>query len=221
GETRSMRSKEDAHDYRYFPDPDLLPIDLTPDYVEEIKKNLPELPDAKKVRFISEYGVTESDAGILVAEQETAKYFEEVALGRDAKLAANWVIHELFGVLNKVGKGISDSPIVADKLGNLVDLISNNVISSRIAKDVFEEMVAKGKDPGVIVEEKGLKQITDAGEIEIAVNNVIADNADQVKKFREGNQKLVGWFVGQVMKKTQGKANPQMVNELLLEKLKG
>lgn len=221
GETRSMRSKEDAHDYRYFPDPDLLPIDLTPDFVEEIKKNLPELPDAKKVRFISEYGVTESDAGILVAEQETAKYFEEVALGRDAKLAANWVIHELFGVLNKVGKGISDSPIVADKLGNLVDLISNNVISSRIAKDVFEEMVAKGEDPGVIVEEKGLKQITDAGEIEIAVNNVIADNADQVKKFREGNQKLVGWFVGQVMKKTQGKANPQMVNELLLEKLKG
>ena len=221
GETRSMRSKEDAHDYRYFPDPDLLPIDLTPDYVEEIKKNLPELPDAKKVRFISEYGVTESDAGILVAEQETAEYFEEVALGRDAKLAANWVIHELFGVLNKVGKGISDSPIVADKLGNLVDLISNNVISSRIAKDVFEEMVDKGKDPGVIVEEKGLKQITDAGEIEIAVNNVIADNADQVKKFREGNQKVVGWFVGQVMKKTQGKANPQMVNELLLEKLKG
>ena len=221
GETRSMRSKEDAHDYRYFPDPDLLPIDLTPDYVEEIKKNLPELPDAKKVRFISEYGVTESDAGILVAEQETAQYFEEVALGRDAKLAANWVIHELFGVLNKVGKGISDSPIVADKLGNLVDLISNNVISSRIAKDVFEEMVAKGKDPTVIVEEKSLKQITDAGEIEIAVNNVIADNADQVKKFREGNQKVVGWFVGQVMKKTQGKANPQMVNELLLEKLKG
>ena len=221
GETRSMRSKEDAHDYRYFPDPDLLPIDLTPDYVEEIKKNLPELPDAKKVRFISEYGVTESDAGILVAEQETAQYFEEVALGRDAKLAANWVIHELFGVLNKVGKGISDSPIVADKLGNLVDLISNNVISSRIAKDVFEEMVATGKDPGVIVEEKGLKQITDAGEIETAVNNVIADNADQVKKYREGNQKVVGWFVGQVMKKTQGKANPQMVNELLLEKLKG
>ena len=221
GETRSMRSKEDAHDYRYFPDPDLLPIDLTPDYVEEIKKNLPELPDAKKVRFISEYGVTESDAGILVAEQETAEYFEEVALGRDAKLAANWVINELFGVLNKVGKGISDSPIVADKLGNLVDLISNNVISSRIAKDVFEEMVATGKDPGVIVEEKGLKQITDAGEIETAVNNVIADNADQVKKYREGNQKVVGWFVGQVMKKTQGKANPQMVNELLLEKLKG
>jgi len=221
GETRSMRSKEDAHDYRYFPDPDLLPIDLTPDYVEEIKKNLPELPDAKKVRFISEYGVTESDAGILVAEQETAEFFEEVALGRDAKLAANWVIHELFGVLNKVGKDISDSPIVADKLGNLVDLISNNVISSRIAKDVFEEMVATGKDPGVIVEEKGLKQITDAGEIETAVNNVIADNADQVKKYREGNQKVVGWFVGQVMKKTQGKANPQMVNELLLEKLKG
>ena len=221
GETRSMRSKEDAHDYRYFPDPDLLPIELSPDYVEEIKKNLPELPDAKKVRFISDYGVTESDAGILVAEQETAEYFEEVALGRDAKLAANWVINELFGVLNKVGKGISDSPIVADKLGNLVDLISNNVISSRIAKDVFEEMVAKGKDPGVIVKEKGLKQITDAGEIETAVNNVIADNADQVKKFREGNQKVVGWFVGQVMKKTQGKANPQMVNELLLEKLKG
>ena len=221
GETRSMRSKEDAHDYRYFPDPDLLPIDLTPDYVEEIKKNLPELPDAKKVRFISEYGITESDAGILVADQETAQYFEVVASGRDGKLAANWVIHELFGVLNKVGKGITDSPIVADKLGNLLDLISNSVISSRIAKDVFEEMVAKGKDPGVIVKEKGLKQITDAGEIETAVNNVIADNADQVKKFREGNEKLVGWFVGQVMKKTQGKANPQMVNELLLEKLKG
>ena len=219
GETRSMRSKEEAHDYRYFPDPDLLPIDLTQDYVDEIARGLPELPDAKKARFVSEYDLTQADSEILVAEKETAEYFEEVAMGRDARLAANWVIHELFAILKKAGTHISDSPVAAGELGKLVGLVSNKVISSRIAKEVFEEMVAEGKDPEVIVEEKGLKQITNVAEIEIAIDNVIADNADQVQKYKEGNKKLLGWFVGQVMKTTQGKANPQMVNELMQNKL--
>ena len=219
GETRSMRSKEEAHDYRYFPDPDLLPIDLTQDYVDGIKESLPELPDAIKARFVSDYGLTEADAEILVAEQATAIYFEDVATGRNAKLAANWVIHELFAILNKDGKDISNSPVTADELGKLVDLISDNTISSRIAKDVFEEMVENGQDPRVIVEEKGLTQITDIGEIEGVIDNLIANNPEQLQKVIDGNQKVVGWFVGQVMKVTQGKANPKTVNELLRKKL--
>jgi len=219
GETRSMRSKEEAHDYRYFPDPDLLPVDLTQDYLDEIKASLPEMPDAKKARFVADYGLAEADAAILVAERETAEFFEEVADGRDAKLAANWVIHELFAILNKDGKDISESPVTAAFLGKLVGLLSDDTISNRIAKDVFEEMVANGGDPEAIVEEKGLKQITDTGEIEAAVDQVIADNPDQAQQFKEGNQKVAGWFVGQVMKATRGKANPQMVNELLRKKL--
>ena len=219
GETRSMRSKEEAHDYRYFPDPDLLPVDLTQDYLDEIKASLPELPDAKKARFMADYGLAEADAAILVAERETAEFFEEVADGRDAKLAANWVIHELFAILNKDGKDISESPVTAAFLGKLVGLLSDDTISNRIAKDVFEEMVANGGDPEAIVEEKGLKQITDTGEIEAAVDQVIADNPEQAQQFKEGNQKVAGWFVGQVMKATRGKANPQMVNELLRKKL--
>ncbi len=219
GETRSMRSKEEAHDYRYFPDPDLLPVDLTQDYLDEIKASLPELPDAKKARFVADYGLAEADAAILVAERETAEFFEEVADGRDAKLAANWVIHELFAILNKDGKDISESPVTASFLGKLVGLLSDDTISNRIAKDVFEEMVANGGDPEAIVEEKGLKQITDTGEIEAAVDQVIADNPEQAQQFKEGNQKVAGWFVGQVMKATRGKANPQMVNELLRKKL--
>jgi aspartyl-tRNA(Asn)/glutamyl-tRNA(Gln) amidotransferase subunit B len=219
GETRSMRSKEDAHDYRYFPDPDLLPVDLEQSFVDDIKAGLPELPDAKKARFVSDYGLSEADAAVLVAEKETALYFEDVANGRDAKIAANWVIHELFAVLNKDGKEIADSPVSAASLGKLVGLISDNTISNRIAKDVFEEMVTNGGDPESIVEEKGLKQITDTGEIEAAVDQVIADNPEQAQQYREGNPKVGGWFVGQVMKATQGKANPQMVNELLAKKL--
>jgi len=214
-----MRSKEDAHDYRYFPDPDLLPVDLEQSFVDDIKAGLPELPDAKKARFVSDYGLSEADAAVLVAEKETALYFEDVANGRDAKIAANWVIHELFAVLNKDGKEIADSPVSAASLGKLVGLISDNTISNRIAKDVFEEMVTNGGDPESIVEEKGLKQITDTGEIEAAVDQVIADNPEQAQQYREGNPKVGGWFVGQVMKATQGKANPQMVNELLAKKL--
>ncbi len=219
GETRSMRSKEDAHDYRYFPDPDLLPVDLEQSFVDGIKASLPELPDAKKARFVSDYGLSETDAAVLVAEKETALFFEDVAAGRDAKIAANWVIHELFAVLNKDGKDIADSPVSAEALGKLVGLISDDTISNRIAKDVFEEMVANGGDPEAIVEDKGLKQITDTGEIEAAVDQVIADNPEQAQQYREGNPKVGGWFVGQVMKATQGKANPQMVNELLAKKL--
>ncbi len=219
GETRSMRSKEEAHDYRYFPDPDLLPIDLSQEYVDKIRAALPELPDAKKLRFIDDYGIAPDDAGVLVAEQETAAFFEAVADGRDAKLAANWVIHELFAVLNKSGLDIDESPVSAESLGKLVGLIADNTISGRIAKDVFEIMVAEGGDPEAIVEEKGLKQITDTGAIEGEVDKIIAENPGQVEAYQGGNEKLIGWFVGQVMKATGGKANPKMVNELLRKKL--
>ncbi len=219
GETRSMRSKEEAHDYRYFPDPDLLPVDLTQEYVDTIRASLPELPDAKQRRFVAAYGLADADATILVAERETAEFFEEVADGRDAKLAANWIIHELFAILNKDGNGISAGPVTAAALGKLVDLLSDDTISNRIAKDVFEEMVATGGDPEAIVEEKGLTQITDTSEIEVAVDQIIAGNPDQAQQFKEGNQKVAGWFVGQVMRVTQGKANPKMVNDLLRKKL--
>ncbi len=219
GETRSMRSKEEAHDYRYFPDPDLLPVELTAEEVERIRAGLPELPDAKKQRFIDEYGISAGDAGVLVAERETAAFFEEVADGRDPKLAANWVIHELFAVLNKEGKGIAATPVSSEALGKLVGLIADGTISGRIAKDVFEIMITDGGDPAAIVEEKGLVQITDAGAIEAEVDKVIAGNPGQVQEYKDGNQKVVGWFVGQVMKATGGKANPKMVNDLLKRKL--
>lgn len=218
-ETRSMRSKEEAHDYRYFPDPDLLPIDLTQEFVDEIKAGLPELPDAKKQRFIDHFGVAVDDAATLVADKDTADYFEAMAEASDPKLAANWVIHELFAVLNKDGLSISESPVSSENLGKLVALIADDTISGRIAKDVFEKMVRDGDDPAQIVADKGLKQITDTGEIETMIDQLIADNPDQAQQYRDGNTKVAGWFVGQMMKASQGKANPQMVNELLKKKL--
>ncbi len=221
GETRSMRSKEDAHDYRYFPDPDLLPLVLDKAWVESIKKTLPELPDEKKARFIKNYGLTAYDAGVLVAERDTADFYESVAKGRDGKLAANWVMGELFAALNKQDKTITESPVSAASLGALVDLISNNTISGRIAKEVFEDMLATGKEPGAIVQEKGLQQVSDTGALEKAIDEVMAANADKVAEFRSGKDKLFGFFVGQVMKSTGGKANPGVVNDLLKKKLQG
>ncbi|MDX9860449.1 MAG: Asp-tRNA(Asn)/Glu-tRNA(Gln) amidotransferase subunit GatB [Rhodospirillales bacterium] len=221
GETRPMRSKEFAHDYRYFPDPDLLPLQLTQDFVERIKATLPELPDDKKERFISELGLTPYDAGALVASRRAAEYFETVAKGRDAKTAANWVISNLFGMLNARGLDIADCPITADNLGRLIDLITAGTLSGRLAKDVFELMAETGKDPETLVEEKGLKQISDTGAIEAVIDDLIARNAGQVEQFRGGNEKVIGWFVGQVMRATQGKANPGVVNQLLRDKLKG
>ncbi|WP_419797315.1 MAG: Asp-tRNA(Asn)/Glu-tRNA(Gln) amidotransferase subunit GatB [Terasakiella sp.] len=219
GETRSMRSKEHAHDYRYFPDPDLLPLVLPEGFVENIRKTLPELPDEKKDRFINELGLSPYDASVLVAEKEKADYFEKVAKGRDTKLAANWVITNLFAVLNKQGVSIQNSPVSAANLGKLVELISNDTISGRIAKDVFEIMVETGDDPEKIVEEKGLKQITDTGAIEAAIDEIMAANQDKVEEIRGGKDKMLGWFVGQVMKATQGKANPGVVNKLLRDKI--
>ncbi|MFA5040270.1 MAG: Asp-tRNA(Asn)/Glu-tRNA(Gln) amidotransferase subunit GatB [Bdellovibrionales bacterium] len=219
GVTRSMRSKEDAHDYRYFPDPDLLPLVLDPAMVERVKKTLPELPDDKKARFIGDFGLKPYDASVLVAEKASADFFEKVAKGRDGKLAANWVTGELFGALNKLGKSIEESPVSADALGGLVELISNQTISGRIAKDVFEEMLKTGKSAASIVEEKGLKQVTDTGAIEKAIDEILAKNADKVAEYKSGKDKLFGFFVGQVMKSTGGKANPAMLNELLKKKL--
>jgi len=219
GETRAMRSKEEAHDYRYFPDPDLLPLKLDAAWVEDIKRTLPELPDEKKARFISEYGLKPYDASVLVAEKTSADFFEKVAKGRDGKLAANWVTGELFGVLNKASKSIEDSPVSAESLGGLVDLIANATISGRIAKEVFETMLETGKSAALIVEEKGLRQVTDTGAIEKAIDAILAANADKVAEYKSGKDKLFGFFVGQVMKATGGKANPAMLNELLKKKL--
>lgn len=218
-ETRSMRSKEEAHDYRYFPDPDLLPLEVSNDWIEEIKQTLPELPDQKKHRFMSDFGLSPYDASVLIAERRRADYFETVAKGRDAKMAANWVINELLGVLNKNDKTLADSPISAEQLGGLIDLIADDTISGKIAKDVFADMYESGKDAAVIVEEKGLKQVTDTGAIEAIVDEVIAENPDNVAAYQGGKDKLFGFFVGQVMKKTQGKANPAAVNKLLKGKL--
>jgi len=219
GETRPMRAKEFAHDYRYFPDPDLLPLRLDDAWIEGIRAALPELPDEKKERFIADYGIGADDAGVLVAERETADFFEAVAKGRDARAAASWVATNLFAVLNKQGLSITESPVSADNLGRLLDPIADGTISGRIAKEVFEIMVETGGDPAAIVEEKGLTQITDTGAIEAAVDAAIAAGAAQVEQYRAGNEKVLGWFVGQVMKATQGKANPQAVNELLRQKL--
>ncbi len=218
GETRSMRSKEEAHDYRYFPDPDLLPLELEDAFIDEIRAELPELPDAKKARFTEAYGLSAYDAGVLVADQASADYFEAAAKGRDAKIVANWVISELFGLLNRSGKGIELSPVGAANLGKLVDLIQAGTISGRIAKDVFAEMFETGGDPANIVEAKGLKQISDSGAIEAIVDEVIADNPGQVASYQK-NPKALGWFVGQIMKATKGQANPKLVNELLRQKL--
>ncbi|MCZ6590284.1 MAG: Asp-tRNA(Asn)/Glu-tRNA(Gln) amidotransferase subunit GatB [Alphaproteobacteria bacterium] len=225
GETRSMRSKEEAHDYRYFPDPDLLPVVLEQSLVDALKVGLPELPDAKKARFIDAYELSAYDAGVLVAERETAEYFEAVVdpegAKRDPKLAANWVTAELFGRLNAADLDIAGSPVAAAQLGGLIDLIADNTISGRIAKDVFAAMFDSGKDAGDIVAEKGLKQITDSGAIEALIDQLIADNPQQAEQYRGGNTKVAGWFTGQAMKATQGQANPQMVNQILKDKLGG
>jgi aspartyl-tRNA(Asn)/glutamyl-tRNA(Gln) amidotransferase subunit B len=218
GETRSMRSKEEAHDYRYFPDPDLLPLEIEQAWVDDIAANLPELPDEKKARFIEAFGLTDYDASVLTAEVESAAYFEEVAKGRNGKLAANWVINELFGRLKKEDHDITDSPVSPAQLGGIIDLISSDAISGKIAKDLFEIVYTEGGDPAQIVEERGMKQVTDTGAIEAALDEIIAANPAQVEKAKV-NPKLAGWFVGQVMKATGGKANPKAVNELVAQKL--
>ena len=218
GETRSMRSKEEAHDYRYFPDPDLLPLEFTQAFVDELKKGLPELPDEKKARFVKDYGVTSYDAGVLVAERAGADYFEAVAKGRDGKAAANWVINELFGRLNKDGKDVTSSPVSAAQLGAIVDLIGEGTISGKLAKDLFEIVWTEGGDPKDIVEKRGMKQVTDTGAIEAAVDAVIAANPDKVEQAK-AKPTMIGWFVGQVMKQSGGKANPQAVNDILKAKL--
>lgn len=221
GETRSMRSKEHAHDYRYFPDPDLLPLEFDEAFVENIRATLPELPDEKKARFVSSYGLTAYDAGVLVMEKETAAYFEDAAAGRDGKQIANWLITTLFGGLNKKGLSISQSPVSPAQLGQLVDLVKDKTISGRLAKDVFEIMMEEGKDPSVIVEERGMRQVTDTGAIEVACDSVIAANPEKAQEVRDGKEKLVAWFIGQVMKATQGKANPGMLQDILRKKLLG
>jgi aspartyl-tRNA(Asn)/glutamyl-tRNA(Gln) amidotransferase subunit B len=221
GETRSMRSKEEAHDYRYFPDPDLLPLVLDPEWVERIRSELPELPDEKKERFIREYAIGAYDAGVLVADRETADFYEGVARGRDGKLAANWLSTELFGRLKKAGREIGQSPVSPAQLGKLLDLIADGTISGRIAKEVFDETFETGQDPAAIVEARGLRQISDTGAIEAAIDAAIAANPGQAAQYKAGNAKVAGWFVGQVMKATAGKANPQLVNQLLAKKLSG
>ncbi len=218
GETRSMRSKEDAHDYRYFPDPDLLPLEFDDAYVDDLKTHLPELPDDKKSRLMRDVGLSAYDASILVAEKSIADYFERVAEGRDGKLAANWVINDLLGALNKAGKGIEETPVSPQQLGSILDLIKTGTISGKIAKDLFEIVWSEGGDPRQIVEQRGMKQVTDTGAIEAAVDAVIAANADKVEQVK-AKPAMAGWFVGQVMKATQGKANPQAVNALVRQKL--
>ena len=219
GETRSMRSKEEAHDYRYFPDPDLLPLVLDPAMVERVKSSLPELPDEKKERFMKGFGLSPYDAGVMVADQATADFFEAVASGRDAKMAVNWVMGDFFAAMNRTGKTIDNPPVSAADLGAMIDLIADNTISGRIAKEVFELMVETGKSPAVIVEEKGLRQVTDTGAIEAVIDDVLAKNADKVAEYKSGKDKLFGFFVGNVMKATQGKANPALVNDILKAKL--
>jgi aspartyl-tRNA(Asn)/glutamyl-tRNA(Gln) amidotransferase subunit B len=223
GETRSMRSKEEAHDYRYFPDPDLLPLEFSQAFVDELKTQLPELPDQKKSRFMTGFGLSAYDASVLVAERESAEFYETVLSGladkaRDGKLAANWVINELFGRLNKQGVDIAASPVSAEQLAAIVDLIGEGTISGKIAKDLFEIVWQEGGDPRALVEARGMKQVTDLGAIEKVVDDIIAANPDKVEQAKAKPQ-LVGWFVGQVMKSSGGKANPQAVNDLLKSKL--
>jgi aspartyl-tRNA(Asn)/glutamyl-tRNA(Gln) amidotransferase subunit B len=218
GETRSMRSKEEAHDYRYFPDPDLLPLELEPSWINEIAKNLPELPDEKRARFMTDYGLSAYDAGVLIAEPTNANFFEAVAKGRDGKMAANWVINELFGRLNKEGKGIDATPVSAIQLGEIVDLIADATISGKIAKDVFEIVWTSGGSPKQIVESRGLRQVTDTSAIEGAVEDIVAANPDKAEAVKT-KPNMLGWFVGQVMKATGGKANPQAVNDVLRRRL--
>jgi aspartyl-tRNA(Asn)/glutamyl-tRNA(Gln) amidotransferase subunit B len=219
GETRSMRSKEDAHDYRYFPEPDLLPLVLEQEWVDSLKAALPELPDDKRRRFCEQYSIPFYDAGVLTAEQMTADFYESVAKGRDTKLAANWITGDFFAALNRTGKTIETSPVSALALGQLLDLISDQTINGRIAKDVFEEMVETGAAPSAIVEAKGLRQVTDTGAIDAAVAAVLAANPDKVAEYKSGKDKLFGFFVGQVMKAMAGKGNPALVNEAVKQQL--
>ena len=219
GVTRPMRSKEDAHDYRYFPDPDLLPLVLDQAWIDDLKAHLPELPDAKKSRFMGDYGLSAYDASVLVAEQAMAKFYETVAEGRDKKLAANWVTGDFFAAMNRLGRSVEDPPVSAAELGELLDLMADNTINGKIAKDVFEAMVETGKAPGIIVDEKGLRQVTDTGAIDAAVDKIIAANPDKVAEYRSGKDKLFGFFVGQVMKAMAGKGNPALVNETLKRRL--
>lgn len=218
-ETRPMRSKENAHDYRYFPDPDLLPVILTDEYIEEIRTNLPELPEAKKKRYVSDLGLTEYDAHVLTLDVETSRYFEEAMIGQDPKKVANWVMGDLFGYLNKNGLTVSNSPVSAKNLGALVGLIGDGTISGKIAKEVFEIMAETGKEPAVIVEEKGLKQESDTGAIEKLIEEILSANQDKVAEIKAGKDKLKGWFVGQIMKASGGKVNPALANQLLDKKL--
>jgi len=217
-ETRPMRTKEEAHDYRYFPDPDLLPLAFDQPYVEALAAKLPELPDEKKSRFMRDFSLSDYDAGVLVAERETAEFFEAVAKGRDGKAAANWVINELFGRLNKEGKTIASSPVSAGHLGAMLDLIRDGTISGKIAKDLFEIVWMEGGDPRAIVEQRGMKQVTDTAAIEKVVDDIVAKNPDKVADAKS-NPKAIGWFVGQVMKSSGGKASPQAVNDILKRKL--
>jgi aspartyl-tRNA(Asn)/glutamyl-tRNA(Gln) amidotransferase subunit B len=219
GITRPMRSKEHAHDYRYFPDPDLLPLELDPAFIESVRQAMPELPDARRRRYVERFGLTPYDAEVLVAEKETAAYFEAVAKGRDAKQAANWVTGELFGALNKLDRAIEQSPVSAASLGELLDLIADDTISGKIAKDVFLAMLDSGESAKAIVEKKGLRQVTDSGAIEQAVDAVLAANQDKVAEYKSGKDKLFGFFVGQAMKATGGKANPALLNDILRKKL--
>ncbi len=219
GETRSLRSKEDAHDYRYFPDPDLLPLVLDEAWVAGLRAGLPELPDTKRARFVAEHGLSAYDAAVLVADQETAAFFETVTAGRDAKLAANWMMGDFFAALNRTGRSIADSPVSAAALGELLDLLTDQTINGRIAKEVFEAMVDTGQSPASIVESKGLRQVTDTGAIGAAVEGVLSANPGKLAEYRAGKDKLFGFFVGQVMKAMAGKGNPALVNEALRQRL--
>ncbi len=219
GETRTMRSKEEAHDYRYFPDPDLLPLKISDDFIKKIKANLPELPDAKKERFINDYGLSSYDAGVLVSEKAIADYFEKAAKGRDSKIIANWVIGDLFALLNKTNKTIEDTPILPESLGELIDFIQDGTISGRIAKEVFESMAVSGKAAAAIIEEKGLKQVSDVKELTKVIKQVLSDHPNELSEYKNGKEKVFGFFVGQVMKLTAGKANPAKVNEILKKEL--
>ncbi|MES2985049.1 MAG: Asp-tRNA(Asn)/Glu-tRNA(Gln) amidotransferase subunit GatB [Pseudomonadota bacterium] len=219
GETRTMRSKENAHDYRYFPDPDLLPLIFTQEYVDAIRATLPELPDQKRARYVADLGLSPYDAGVLVAEKATTEYFERLSATHDPKLVSNWMTGELFGRLNKLGVDIEQSPISSEQLGGLLALIEDNTISGKIAKTVFEQMCETGKPAKQIVADEGLVQVTDTGAIDAAIDAVMAENADKLAEYRSGKDKLFGFFVGQVMKATGGKANPAMLNDLLKKKL--
>ena len=219
GETRSMRSKEDAHDYRYFPDPDLLPLEIEDKWIEEIKRTIPELPDQKKNRFIKDYNLSEYDAGVIVSDKATSDYYEKVVKNRSPKLVTTWVTSELFSILNKKNLTIDESPVSHDKLGELIDNIESGKVSNRLAKDIFEEMCETGKSPSDIISEKGLSQISDKEELEKLVNDVLIANPKNVEKYKNGKDKLFGFFVGEAMKLSKGKANPKLLNKLLKSKL--